>query len=95
MNILVPQGSSFQEETPEMVTKRLAEEKAWHEEMDMLIEGGYITSKNEPLKCTECDSTNLEDVVTDSIDHIILGYDRKCKSCGVRLGSWDTGSWSY
>ena len=37
MNILAPQGSPFQEETPERVTKRLAEEKARNEEMEMII----------------------------------------------------------
>ncbi len=96
MSILISQGNPFQEETPELKAKRLAEEKAWHEEMGRLIEGGYITRENEPLKCTECESTDLEDVITDTLDrYIVLGYDRKCKDCGVTLNYWYTGSWNY
>ena len=95
MSILVPQGSPFQEETLELKAERLAEEKSWHEEMGRLIEGGYITRENEPLKCTECDSVDLEDVNKDIWAGHLMSYDCRCKNCGVRLGSWDTGSWNY
>ncbi len=83
------------EYTPEMLAKREAEEKAWQEEVDRLIENGYITTKNEPLKCTACESISLEDVVMDTLDGYTMSYDRKCKDCGEVLGSWDTGSWCY
>jgi hypothetical protein len=73
----------------------LAEEKAWQEEVDRLIEHGYITTKNEPLKCTACESANLEDVVMDTLDGYTMSYNRKCKDCGEVLGSWDTGSWCW
>ena len=90
----IPKNSPL-EYTPEMLAKIEAEEKAWQDEVDRLIEHGYITTKNEPLKCTACGSANLEDVVMDTLDGYTMSYDRKCKDCGEVLGSWDTGSWCW
>ena len=97
MNSFVPKEPPkvLPEYTPEMLAKIEAEEKAWQEEVDRLIEHGYITTKNEPLKCTACESANLEDVNTDYWAGYIMSFDRKCKDCGVTLNYWDTGSWHY
>ena len=94
MYSFIPKNSPL-EYTLEMLAKIEAEEKAWQEEVDRLIEHGYITTKNEPLKCTACESANLEDVVMDTLDGYTMSYDRKCKDCGEVLGSWDTGSWCW
>lgn len=58
------------------------------------LQDGYISKNGAPLKCIKCESINLIDKVTDTLDgHTVLEYYVYCKDCGTKTGSWAYGNW--
>lgn len=66
----------------------------WH--CHKLIRRGYLSSIGEPLKCTHCKSTNLEEyngIYGECHGPIIEEYSVRCKDCLQHLGTNSYGTW--
>lgn len=66
----------------------------WH--CHRLIKKGYLATDGEPLKCTRCNSNNLErynEYWGECHGPIIEEYSIRCKECKQHLGTNSYGSW--
>lgn len=64
-----------------------------------LIDQGYLREDLAPIKCTKCDSTNLEnghyEIGGWNIpEGVVCEYDCICKDCGQINGHWAYGGWT-
>lgn len=69
------------------------------EATDFLINEGYLKEDLTPIKCTKCDSTNLENKNYEIggwniPEGVICEYDCVCKDCGQVNGHWAYGGWT-
>ena len=63
-------------------------------EIHNLVEGGYLSEKGEPLKCTKCHGSDIRDHHGYEEGYVIH-INRQCIPCGISLGEWDYGNWSW
>ena len=63
---------------------------AWEEAIRL----GYITSKGDIIKCSECGSTHLTEIVTAKIDNTICEADIYCMNCANYVGYWAYGNYN-
>lgn len=59
-----------------------------------LVDKGYCDNDLTPLKCTNCDSHNLERTNIMYDNYHLVEYQIKCKDCNEILGTWSYGGWS-
>jgi len=58
-----------------------------------IVNGNISIEDHEPLKCSYCDSTKLEDIETLLEDKEVVKSYRTCKVCEKTLGHWSYGQW--
>lgn len=59
-----------------------------------MFEKEYIAKDFEPLRCPDCEGTEVEEIVTDRMEGgVVCEKDVVCKSCGRLLGQWSYGNW--
>lgn len=66
----------------------------YREYLEELIKEGYIAEDGHPLKCHECEGTEME---TRDEWHGDYGrideYTLQCKTCKAQTGHWAYGGW--
>jgi len=59
-----------------------------------LVKRGYLAEDYEPIKCTKCKSTDLEEYDEDLLNgNLTLSFSVRCKHCKTPLNDWAYGSW--
>lgn len=61
--------------------------------MESLEDSGYISSRGVPLKCTNCESTNFEQVNEYYEGPTCVEYQCRCKNCSNIVGHYAYGLW--
>lgn len=55
--------------------------------------GNYYEIDGNPIKCIHCESTNLDERITDTISFHPVEKECFCKECKKVLNSWSYGAW--
>lgn len=66
------------------------------EYIDYMIKEGYRSSNDfAPLKCYDCDSSNLETYDECYEEHwVLVEYSVRCKDCKQHQATWAYGNWN-
>lgn len=62
------------------------------------LQAQYVADENtksihgNPCSCPKCNSVNLQENVTDRMEHIVMEYEIICKDCIARVAYWAHGS---
>lgn len=59
-----------------------------------MVDKGYKSESAEPLKCHNCESSDLRDI-DDYEEGYVCHTTRICVSCDTVCGEWDYGSWGW
>lgn len=51
----------------------------------------YFESSCKPIKCFTCDSENITEIVTDTLDMRVHEFKCICDECGEEVGYWAHG----
>lgn len=58
-----------------------------------MVEKGYIATDGQPLKCSFCDSSKLENRNEYYEESYIIEYQVFCGTCDKQVGLWAYGNW--
>lgn len=66
--------------------------RTFEEEMQLMIDEGYMASDLAPIRCIKCDEIDYKDVIVAKGESWIEEFKRVC-SCGHVMGWWGYGNW--
>lgn len=74
-------------------TVNTPEDQAWYEEIDNLIEKGYLQSDLEPIKCPKCEGIDFIETNKSFDGGHLSEFTVVCSQCDSNLGHWAYGGW--